>query len=133
VLVVILVGRLAWYGHDDTIGLPGLLVAFVFLSLMMLLAIRVASSFRNASTGAVLRQVGAGSVAAVILALGVFIAAVAVDSLRLGATRLVEAWNVLIFFYPIYLIVSFGIARALVFYGGRMLVRTAESVRMTGP
>ena len=93
-VVVVFVGRLAWYGHDNTIGVPGLSFASVFLNLMTLLTIRVASNLRNASAGAVLRQVGAGSVAAVVLALGVFIGAVAVGSLLLGATRLAEAWNV---------------------------------------
>jgi hypothetical protein len=42
----------------------------------------------------------------------------------MGARRLAEAWNVLIFFYPIYLMVSFGIAGGLLFYGGRMFART---------
>ena len=66
----------------------------------------------------------AGVAIAVILAVGVFVGAVAVDSLLLGARRLVEAWNVLIFFYPFYLMGSFVIAGALLVYGGRMFVRT---------
>jgi hypothetical protein len=130
-VVVSFVGRLTWYGHDSTIGFPGILVALVFPGLMMIFAAGIASNFRNTSTGAALQQAGIWFAGAVILALGLFVGAVAADSLALGATRLAETWNVLILFYPFYLIASFGIAGALLFYGGRMLARTWP--RLSGP
>jgi hypothetical protein len=123
-VLVVFVGRLAWYGHDNTIGLPGLSVAYVFLGAMVLLAAGVTPHFGDTGPGVALRRIGAGLAAAVILAVGVFVGAVAIDSLLLGARRLAEAWNVLIFFYPFYLMASFAIAGALLFYGGRMFVRS---------
>ena len=123
-VVVTFVGKLAWHGHDSTIGLPGISAALVFPGLMMILAAGITSNLRNTSIGVALQQVGIWCAGAIILALGLFVGAVAVDSLPLGAKRLAETWNVLILFYPFYLIASFGIAGALLFYGGRMLTRT---------
>ena len=123
-VIVAFVGRLAWHGHDSTIGLPGISVALVFPGLMLVLAAGIAANLRNTNAGAALRQVGIWFAGAIVVALGLFVGAVAVDSLPLGARRLAEMWNILILFYPFYLIASLGIAGALLFYGGRMLTRT---------
>jgi hypothetical protein len=123
-VVAAFVGRLARHGHDSTIGLPGISAALAFPALMMIVAAGLAGSLRTIGPGRALRQVGLGLAASVILALGVFVAALAVDSLPLGTKRLAETWNVLILFYPVYLVASCGIAGALLFYGGRIFART---------
>ncbi|MBR1226385.1 MULTISPECIES: hypothetical protein [unclassified Bradyrhizobium] len=122
--IVALAARLAGHGHDNTIGPPGIAAAFVFLGLMMLWAVGITTNFRNMSAGRAVQRVGAGFASSVMLALGIFIAAVAVESLFPGLTRLVEAWNVLIFFYPFYLGGSFALAAVLFFFGGRIFART---------
>ena len=122
--LAILAARLARYGHDGTIGVPELAADFVFLGGMTLLAVGVMSNFRKMGVGVALRRIGVGFAGSVMLALGIFVAAVAVDSLRPGFARLIEAWNVLIFFYPFYLGGSFALAAVLLLYGGRMFART---------
>jgi hypothetical protein len=120
---------LARYGHNYAIDFPGLSAVFVFLGAVMLLAIRLVWRDRRDGMVPALRSIGAAFRDALMLALGVYAIALAAYSLLIGAGPLVEAWNVLIFFYPIYLIGSVGLAGALLFYGGRFFARTWSRLR----
>jgi hypothetical protein len=119
-----LVARLIGHGHDNSIAAPGLAAALVFLGVTLLASAGMTLNIRNLNAGHALREAAIGVGCAVLLALGIFIAAVAVGSLFLGLNRLVEAWNVLIFFYPFYLGGSLALAAVMVFYGGRLFART---------
>jgi hypothetical protein len=123
-LTVDLVARLILYGHDKSIGSTEIAAGMVFLGVMTLSAAGITLNISNLNAWLALRQAGIGFGCSIMLAVGMIIAAVAVESLFLGLARLVEAWNVLFFFYPFYLGGSFALAAVLFFYGGRIFART---------
>jgi hypothetical protein len=64
--------------------------------------------------------------AAIMLALGLYIPLVAVSTVLKGSTWIFQTWNVLVFFYPVYFILSLGIGGALLFYGGKLSAWTSS-------
>lgn len=118
-----LLATLARHGHDNTIAVPGLAAACSFLGAMIFTAALALSRCWDESIGAVLRHIGIGVGATVLLALGVLAGATAVVSLSLDMGRRAEAWNVLIFFYPIYILGLIALAAALLLFAAKTFVR----------
>jgi hypothetical protein len=122
-----LVDGLVRYGYDDlTIGFPGLCAAFVFLGTMLLLAAWLVRNDRGIGLPNALLYIVATVGDAIMLALGLYIPLAAVSTLLKGSTWIFHTWNVLVFFYPVYFILSLGIGGALLFYGGKLFAWTSS-------
>lgn len=115
--------RLVWNGHDSTVAGPGLTATFVFLLICVFVAASRLLQPVRADIKAELISLGLALAAAILLSLGIGIVLNAIIDIFEPMSQKMQAWNILIFLYPIVILGQLALGAALLFAAGKLALR----------